>query len=465
VILMTPSPNQTINVCLPGNVLEKHATQVRELARIYHTGLVDSYAVFKEKACKENDLKKYMASLNHPNRAGHEMIASAILPWFLLPKDTTLALTPPMGWNSWNTFQCNINEKLVKETADKMVSSGMRDAGYQYLVLDDCWLSKQRDKDSNLVADPVKFPGGMKALVDYVHSKGLKFGLYNCAGTRTCTDFPGTKGHEYQDALYYSNVGIDYLKYDWCNTIGQNAMLSYTTMANALRSTGKSIVFSICEWGSNEPWKWGPNVGQLWRTTGDITNKFDGPQTAMKLSGNNMMFIVDRQTDLRKYAGPGHWNDPDMLEVGNGMTANQDKAHFSLWAMLAAPLIAGNDLVKMSEITQSILINKDVIAVDQDALGIQGFKAVSRDSIETWYKPLAKGDWAICILNRSNKTQTVDINWEQLGVTDTLSNRTLEFKKSVYGYQDLWSKKRGNSRKPLKLQLTAQGLWMVRLHK
>lgn len=465
VILMTPSPDQRVDICAPGNILEKHAEQVRQLAKAYHTGLVDSYALFKEKACTDNDLKKYMAAVNHPNRAGHNLIASAILQWFLLPKDASLALTPPMGWNSWNTFECNINEKLVMETADKLVSSGMKAAGYEYLILDDCWLNHQRDKDSNLVADPVKFPHGMKALADYVHSKGLKFGLYNDAGTLTCAGYPGTKGHEYQDAAYYASVGIDYLKFDWCNSTGQYAELSYITMANALRSTGRPIVFSICEWGKSEPWKWAGPVGQLWRTTGDITHKFDGQQKGMMSSGNNMMYIVDREQGFRAAAGPGHWNDPDMLEVGNGMSVAEDRTHFSLWAILAAPLIAGNDVTKMNDLTRNMLTNKDVIAVDQDALGMQGFRAATRDSVETWYRPLSKGGWAICIINRGKASQTINMLWEQLSVTDQLSGRALDLKKDVYNYYDVWSKQKGNTRKPLNVQLAPHDVWMVTLSK
>lgn len=463
VILMTPSPNQLIDICTPGNILEKHAEQVRELAKTYHTGLVDSYSIFKEKACKQNDLKKYMASVNHPNRAGHQLIASAILPWFLLPQNPTQALTPPMGWNSWNAFQCNISEKLVMETADKMVSSGMKDAGYQYLILDDCWLTKNRDRDNNLVADPVKFPHGMKALADYVHSKGLKFGLYNCAGSMTCAQYPGTKNHEYQDAAYYAGLGIDYLKLDWCYSDGQDARLSYTTMSNALRSTGKPITFSICEWGTNQPWNWAAGIGELWRTTGDITNKFDNPKGTIKLILNSVMSIADKQESLRKYAGPGHWNDPDMLEVGHGMTVEQDRTHFSLWAMMAAPLITGNDITKMTETTRAILNNKNVIAIDQDVLGIQGFKATSRDSIETWYKPLANNEWAICIVNRSEEIRDINMNWNQLSVTDTLTGRTLDFATTRYKYHDVWSGQKGNTHTTLKKQLAAQDVLMMRI--
>src|SRR5215831_6344429 len=313
-----------------------------------------------------------------------------------------LALTPPMGWNSWNTFQTNISEDLVKGIADVMVSSGMKDAGYSYIVLDDGWMTMERDpKTGNLVADPKKFPHGMKSLSNYVHSKGLKFGLYNCAGTKTCAGYPGTRGYEYQDARLYASWDVDYLKFDWCNTDGINAKEAYTTMSKALKAAGRPIVFSLCEWGSNKAWEWAENVGHLWRTTGDIYNCFEGQKDMGKWKANCILYNVDLTANLRKYAGPGHWNDPDMLEVGNGLPANEDRVHFSMWCMMAAPLIAGNDIRKMNNDTRMILTNKDAIGIDQDALGIQGFRYASNDSLDTWFRPLSNGDWAVCFLNGS----------------------------------------------------------------
>lgn len=253
-----------------------------------------------------------------------------------------LAMTPPMGWNSWNTFETKIDEKLVKETADIMVASGMAAAGYNYIVLDDGWMTKERDTDGNLVPDPIKFPSGMKALVDYVHAKGLKFGLYNCAGTHTCAGYPGTRGYEYQDARFYANLNIDFLKYDWCNTEGINAKEAYTTMSNALKTAGKPIVFSLCEWGDNKPWDWGKPVGNLWRISGDIYPCFDCEyKHPENWSSWGVMKIVEMRKDIRKFSGPDHWNDFDMMEVGNGMTNTEDKAHFTMWSMMASPLIAG----------------------------------------------------------------------------------------------------------------------------
>jgi alpha-galactosidase len=376
-----------------------------------------------------------------------------------------LALTPPMGWNSWNTFQTNINEQLVKDVADIIVSSGMKDAGYTYVVLDDAWMAKERDsKTGCLVADPKKFPHGMKVLADYVHSKGLKFGLYNCAGTKTCAGYPGTRGYEYQDARLYASWDVDYLKFDWCNTEGINAKEAYATMSKALKTAGRPIVFSLCEWGSNKPWEWAAPVGHLWRTTGDIYPQFDGTHKFDNWEALGMMHIVDLQNGLRKYAGPGHWNDPDMLEVGNGLASAENRTHFSIWCMLAAPLMAGNDLRKMNEETRSILTNKEVIAVDQDPLGIEALKYSDNDSLQIWFKPLKNNDWAVCFLNRSNKTRQLEFNWQNEVVTDTLSKRELNTKATTYRLRDLWLMKDiGDTKKPLKAIIASHDVLMLKL--
>ena len=375
-----------------------------------------------------------------------------------------LALTPPMGWNSWNTFQTNISEKLVKETANAMVASGMKDAGYTYLVLDDGWMAMERDANGNLVPDPAKFPNGMKALINYVHSKGLKFGLYNCAGTKTCAGYPGTRGYEYQDARFYASLGIDYLKYDWCNTEGINAKEAYTTMSKALHVAGRPIVFSLCESGDNKPWEWAKNVGGLWRTTGDISAKFDGYLDHGTWKQLGVMPIADLQNGLRKYAGPGHWNDPDMLEVGNGMTVNEDGTHFSLWCMLAAPLIAGNDLRKMSKETKDILANKEVIAIDQDKAGMQGFVYKIKDSVEIWVKPLSEGNWAVCFLNRSNSVKNINFNWQDELINDTISNQIMDAKKINYQLRNLPKKSNaGDTKKPLKALILPHDVVMLKL--
>jgi alpha-galactosidase len=382
-------------------------------------------------------------------------------------KFENMAPTPPMGWNSWNTFQTKINEQLVMEVADKMVSSGMKDAGYTYLVLDDGWMAMQRDpKTGDLVADPQKFPHGMKYVSDYVHSKGLKFGLYNCAGTKTCAGYPGTRGYEYQDARYYASVGTDYLKFDWCNTEGINAKEAYNTMSKAIKAAGRPMVFSLCEWGSNKPWTWAEPVGQLWRTTGDIYQVFDSVKNMGGWNANGVMHIVDLQEGIRGYAGPNHWNDPDMLEVGNGMTTSEDRAHFSMWAMLAAPLMAGNDIRSMSPQTAAILLNKEVIAVDQDPRGVEGFRFQKEGGLETWLKPLSNDDWAVCFLNRGSAPASVNFNWQAQAIEDTLSHARLDAKAVNYKIRDLWAKKDlGTTRKPLKVTVPPHDVIMVRLTK
>jgi alpha-galactosidase len=377
-----------------------------------------------------------------------------------------LALTPPMGWNSWNTFQTKISEDLIKNTADIMVSSGMRDAGYNYLVLDDGWMEMERDSAGNLVPDRKKFPSGIKTVVDYVHSKGLKFGLYNCAGTKTCAGYPGTRGYEYQDARNYAAWNIDYLKFDWCSSDGINAKEAYTTMSAALKKAGKPIVFSLCEWGQNKPWEWAAPVGQLWRTTGDIAAVFDGMKNMGTWSANGVMHILDLQNGLQKYAGPGHWNDPDMLEVGNGLTVSEDRAHFAMWCMLAAPLMAGNDITKMNDATKQILTNKDAIAIDQDVMGVEGFKYASKDSLETWVKPLNNDEWAICFLNRSDKTQSINFDWKKEDIKDNISSKELNGNAPTYNLFDVWTKKNvGKTNKTLTATVPSHDVLMLRLTK
>jgi alpha-galactosidase len=378
-----------------------------------------------------------------------------------------LALTPPMGWNSWNTFETNINEKLVKETADLLVSTGMQAAGYTYIVLDDGWMAKERDpKTGDLVPDPVKFPHGMKAVVEYVHSKGLKFGLYNCAGTLTCAGYPGTRGYEYQDTRFYAALNIDYLKYDWCNTAGITAKEAYTTMSKAIRAAGRPMIFSLCEWGDNQPWEWAAPLGQLWRTTGDIYPCFDCEHNHGTWSSWGVMKIVDMRKNIRQYAGPGHWNDPDMMEVGNGMTINEDRAHFSLWNMMAAPLIAGNDLRKMNSETLGILTNKEMIAIGQDSLGIQAFVHKREDSVETWIKPLRNNELAVCFLNRSQHPVPIYYNWQANAFSDSVSAIALDFNLVNYTLRDVWKKTAaGNTKKPFTATVPGHDVIVLRLTK
>jgi len=342
-----------------------------------------------------------------------------------------LAKTPPMGWNSWNKYGCNVSETLIMGMADAMVSSGMKDAGYEYVVIDDCW-QISRDENEEIVADKDRFPHGIKYLADYIHSKGLKFGIYSCAGTLTCAGRPAGRGHEYQDALSYARWGVDYLKYDWCNTGTQNAKSSYTIMRDALYAAKRPIVFSLCEWGSNKPWEWAGEIGHLWRTTGDISD-----------SWNSMISILSQQKDLAKFAGPGHWNDPDMLEVGNGgMTTEEYKTHFSLWCMLAAPLLAGNDLQNMSPETKSILTNKEIIALDQDILGKQAELWRNNGDYQIWMKMLAKDEKAVCLLNSSDEKKTVLVDFGLIAQARTEgAEDSKPLKLENFTVRDLWEHK------------------------
>jgi alpha-galactosidase len=348
------------------------------------------------------------------------IIAVVMMPSSGRALDSGLAKTPPMGWNSWNKFGCRgLNEKVVRETADTMVSSGMKDAGYQYVILDDCWQTG-RDANGNIVADAERFPSGIKALADYVHSKGLKFGIYTDAGTMTCAKRPGSIGHEYQDAKQYANWGVDYLKEDWCNTLpGQNSESSYTLMRNALAESERAIVFSICEWGSTKPWLWAGPIGNLWRATPDIQDCWDCKKD---WGGNGVTQIIDQMNGLETYAGPGHWNDPDMLEVGNGgMTKEEYRAHFSMWALFSAPLLAGNDISNMTADTREILLNKEVIAIDQDPLGQQGRRVKKTGDQEIWSKQLENGSRAVVLLNRGPAPTKIAVSWTDIGYPDSLA--------------------------------------------
>lgn len=361
-----------------------------------------------------------------------------------LPKWEGLASTPQMGWNSWNKFATNISEELIKATADKMVELGLVDAGYVYLNLDDGWHG-ERDAQGFIHEDLKKFPSGIKALADYMHERGLKLGIYSDAGTNTCACYAGSLGHEYQDAYTYAMWGIDYLKYDWCFTHNINPKGAYATMRNALRWAGRPILFSMCEWGSNKPWEWAADVGHSWRTTGDIgvcflplPQKYD-EQGNPVWKNSSVLEIIDLNEPLRKYAGPDHWNDPDMLEVGNGMTVSEDRAHFTMWCMMAAPLILGNDLTNMTDETLAIITNRDVIAIDQDPLGIQGLRLKKEGDLQYWFKPLADGAWAFCLLNGGEQPQTVTLDWSKLDFTDDLSGLSPSFGSVTYTVKDLWN--------------------------
>lgn len=351
----------------------------------------------------------------------------------------SLSLTPQMGWSSWNKFQGNINEDIIKSIADAMVASGLKDAGYTYINIDDCWHGK-RDADGFIQADPKHFPHGIKALADYVHSRGLKLGIYSDAGSETCAGRPGSLGHEYQDALQYARWGIDYLKYDWCNTTNVNAQGAYQLMRDALQAAGRPIFFSMCEWGDNHPWRWAKDIGDSWRIGPDIWCSFDSTRVFPTYIQCSVIDCINRNDSLRSYAGPGHWNDPDMLEVGNGLSVNQDRAHFTMWCMMASPLILGNDVRNMSDETKAILTNRDLIAIDQDKLGVQGLRFLIREGLEYWFKPLSNGDWAMTIFNPTRQPLSCSLNWQDFNLTDEeVSKRSTAFDQNVYKIKNLWT--------------------------
>jgi alpha-galactosidase len=375
-----------------------------------------------------------------------------------------LSLTPAMGWNSWNEFACDVNEDLIKSMADAIVESGMRDAGYIYVNIDDCWHG-ERDEDGFIHADPEKFPSGMKALADYIHSKGLKLGIYSDAGYTTCAGYPGSRGYEYQDALQYAKWGIDYLKYDWCDTEGLAAKGAYMTMRDALAKAGRPILFSLCEWGTYAPWEWAEDVGHSWRISGDIYPCFD---CEYKHEGGwsswGVTRIIDMRKGIRKYAGPDHFNDYDMMEVGNGMTPGEDRSHFAMWSMLSSPLIAGNDIRSMSAETKAILTNEEVIAVNQDPLGVQAFKYTILDSTGVWVKPLQDGHLAVAFLNRSLNDFEINFTWTNHTFTDPDFQYEFDFKETEYDIRDLYARKDYSSTKnPTKFTVKGHDIRIFRL--
>jgi len=394
------------------------------------------------------------------------ILSTLILSMFLAAsaqKFPGLAETPPMGWNSWNIYACDINENLIKEVAKAMVDRGLKDAGYEYVVIDDCWHG-ERDSLGFIQCDPVKFPSGIKALADYIHSLGLKFGIYSDAGWKTCGGRPGSRGYEFQDAMKYAEWGVDYLKYDWCSTDGLKAEGAYQTMRDALYKAGQPILFSMCEWGNSKPWEWAKETGHMWRTTGDICNKWEGSISFGTWTAWSAMTILDMQDGLREYAGPGHWNDPDMMEVGNGMTASEERAHFSMWCMICAPLIAGTNIQKASDQTIATLTNEGAISINQDKLGIQGLRVSKQDSLEIWYKPLADGNWAVCFLNRNAKAKEISYNWAEQKIVDDFAKRATDFSTINYSIYDVWAKKEiGNTQKALKTVVPSHDVLMLRL--
>ena len=347
--------------------------------------------------------------------------------------DNVLAPTPPMGWMTWNYFGTNINENIIRQIADAMVNNGMVKARFNHIMIDDGWQGG-RDNKNNIIPDPKKFPSGIKALADYVHSKGIKLGIYSDAAQLTCTGYTASLGFEGQDAKTFASWDIDYLKYDYCHAPSDSntAKIRYKKMADALRNSGRKIVFSICEWGERQPWYWAAGVGgQLWRTTADVRD-----------SWKSLMHNLDINANLFAYAGPGHWNDPDMLIVGlrgskgpakklggTGCNVIEYQSNISLWCIMASPLIATNDVRNMNDETKRILLNEEAIAVDQDSLGEQGERKINNDVWNVFIKPLANGDVAIAILNRSDAPQIASINFSDLGLD------------GKYEVRDLWQHK------------------------
>ena len=370
-----------------------------------------------------------------------------------------VAQTPPMGWNSWNYFAAKVDDKGVRAAADEIVATGMKDAGYMYVNIDDTWQGK-RDEKGVLHANE-KFPD-MKALADYVHSKGLKLGIYSGPGLQTCARYEGSYGHEEQDAKTYAEWGIDYLKYDLCS-FRQDVMAkqapndqaaqmklmydAYVKMGKALKATGRPIVYSLCQYGWDAVWEWAPQVGgNLWRTTGDIQPNW-----------NSVYTILSSQEGLQGYAGPGHWNDPDMLEVGNGrLNIRENRSHFSMWAMLASPLLAGNDLPNMKPEVKEILLNKDVIAIDQDKLGKQGRRVYSEGEVDVWERDLAGGAKAIAVLNAGSdrvSTHPFHLNLTKLGLHGPQKGR------------DLWAKTDVTLIDNMPIELASHDILLVRIEK
>ncbi|HEX7424138.1 MAG TPA: glycoside hydrolase family 27 protein [Terriglobales bacterium] len=344
-------------------------------------------------------------------------------------QDSKLAPTPPMGWNSWNHFAEKIDARTVRAQADAMVASSMKDAGYVYINIDDTWEDKRDEK--GFIHANEKFPD-MKALADYVHSKGLKLGIYSSPAAKTCAGFEGSLGHEEQDAQTYASWGIDYLKYDWCKSTGtlEEMKTAYTKMHEALRKTGRPIVLSLCEYGWNNVWEWGESVGgNLWRTTGDISDDYD-----------TMAKIGFGQAGHEKYAGPGHWNDPDMLEVGNGgMSEDEYRTHLGLWAILAAPLIAGNDLTRMTPFTVDMLTNREVIAIDQDPLGKQGYPIIQEGPFEVWIKPMVDHSVAVGLFNRSKEEDKMNVKFSDLGISGAAHVRDVWLRKDLGVFHETFS--------------------------
>ncbi|MCO5571896.1 hypothetical protein L7F22_025644 [Adiantum nelumboides] len=312
-----------------------------------------------------------------------------------------------MGWNSWNHFGCRIDEQIIRDTADALVSTGLAKLGYIYVNIDDCWAEMSRDSQGNVQARGSTFPSGMKAVADYVHAKGLKLGIYSDAGYQTCQGQPGSLGYEYDDAATFAAWGIDYLKYDNCHNDGSQPQVRYSVMSKALLSTNRPIFYSLCEWGEEDPATWASSVGNSWRTTSDISDDWE-----------SMTSRADLNDKWAAYAGLGGWNDPDMLEVGNGgMSVEEYRSHFSIWALMKAPLLIGCDVRSIGKDHLAILSNAEVIAVNQDSLGVQGKKVKQSGDLEVWAGPLSKKRVVVILWNRGTSSSLITAEWSDIGLS------------------------------------------------
>ncbi|GAA0249861.1 glycoside hydrolase family 27 protein [Haladaptatus pallidirubidus] len=385
--------------------------------------------------------------------------------------NSKLAQTPPMGWNSWNVYSCAVTEEDIRDAADALVETGLRDVGYEYLVIDDCWMADETDSRGRLRPHPEDFPSGIDDLADYVHDRGLKFGIYSSAGTRTCQGYPASLGRERLHAQQFAEWGIDYLKYDNCGDHdGRDAITRYAAMGDALRETDRDIVYSICEWGLNDPWTWGRNVGgHLWRTTGDIVAKWRAEDDEF---GDGLVQIIDRAAEQgsAEYQAPDGWNDPDMLQVGNGpdsgqsqheavtverpFTKAEERTHFSFWCMFSAPLMAGTDLRNLSETTHEVLTNEQAIAINQDPLGIQATRDRVYGSREVWSKRLVDDEAAVVLFNQGEEADEVRTHVDEVNVPVTADR---------YRVRDLWTDEEWETDGELSDTVDPHGVTLVRV--
>ncbi|WLS43618.1 alpha-galactosidase [Micromonospora profundi] len=412
-----------------------------------------------------------MKRINTPRRWGRAaaaaLLLAAVLVGIRVPMAQALengvARTPPMGWNSWNSFGCNINEALIRQTADAIVSSGMRDLGYEYVVVDDCWFNPNRDSSGNIQGDPTRFPSGMKALGDYLHARGLKFGLYQVPVDKTCAQYfgaypgaTGSRGHEVQDARQFAAWGVDFLKYDWCSPNGSidEQVATFAKMRDALAATGRPIVYSInpnsihAKTGPLRDWS---DVSNMWRTTEDITNAWDTGQTNGYPMG--IQNIINVNVPLARYVRPGGFTDPDMMEVGRGgMNDTEMRSHFAMWAVMASPLIAGNDVRSMSSATLTILTNRNLIAINQDSLALQATQVSFDGTRRVLAKPLANGDVAVALFNQGGSTTTISTTAAAIGKSG-----------SSFTLVDAWSNSTSSSTGTISASVPAHGTVVYRV--